>query len=143
VPPAGESIGELWQPAEYRPSPAWRELDRRDRLLRVGRALGAVAAVATMVGLLSWLPTGSGTPSRNLRETAVRQSVESPGDQSASRTLPAELSTAKPSSATTGRARSNGRNAHGTRVRDDTDTDTDTETSSDTRSGSGTGSGSN
>lgn len=116
---AGEPVGELWQRVESGSAPAWRELDRRGRLLRAGRLLVAVAAVATMVGMMSWLPSNSGTPNRELRETAVRQTVETPGEQPATRTLPAGLATARPSPGTTrrdGRARSGRRSSHGTRA---------------------------
>ncbi|MFK0169584.1 hypothetical protein ACIQU5_12330 [Streptomyces sp. NPDC090306] len=116
---AGEPVGELWQRAESGSAPAWRELDRRGRLLRAGRLLVAAAAVATMVGVWSWLPSGSGTPSRHLRETAVRQTVEAPGERAATRTLPARLATARPSSATAGqdgRVRSGRRASQGARV---------------------------
>ncbi|MFI5687223.1 hypothetical protein [Streptomyces sp. NPDC051636] len=41
-----EPVGELWQPEERPTGPTWRELDGPARRRRVGRVLGAAAAIA-------------------------------------------------------------------------------------------------
>lgn len=78
------AVGELWQPEEPWPGPAWRDLDRRARLRRVGRVLGTAAAVAVALTAWSQLSTGPGTPGgpadtigRRLEESPVVPSVAS------------------------------------------------------------------
>ncbi|MFF9043838.1 hypothetical protein [Streptomyces parvulus] len=49
------AVGDLWQDPTP-PHPPWRDLDRRERLRRAGRVLGAAAALALLLALFSCLP---------------------------------------------------------------------------------------
>ncbi|MFI1733819.1 hypothetical protein ACH40E_32325 [Streptomyces acidicola] len=73
-----EAVGELWQPEEITTGPAWGDMDGRARRRRVGRALGTVAAVIVVVGAVSQLSTGSGTPSEKDGEATSMQSEDVP-----------------------------------------------------------------
>ncbi|MFG3321137.1 hypothetical protein ACGF3J_24100 [Streptomyces sp. NPDC048171] len=52
---APTAVGDLWQSDTPTPTP-WRELDRRMRLRRAGRLIGAAAALALLLALFSCLP---------------------------------------------------------------------------------------
>ncbi|MGQ4328756.1 MULTISPECIES: hypothetical protein [Streptomyces] len=54
-----DSVGDVWQPDDDRPEPAWQHLSTRERVRRVLRALGAVAAIVALLGIFSWLPRGA------------------------------------------------------------------------------------
>ncbi|MEH0550874.1 hypothetical protein [Streptomyces sp. B21-101] len=54
-----DSVGDVWQPDYDRPEPAWQHLSARERVRRVLRTLGAVAAVVALLGIFSWLPRGT------------------------------------------------------------------------------------
>jgi hypothetical protein len=66
------TVGDLWQPEDLWVRVAWRDLDRRAKVRRVGRVAATAAAVALALGAWSQLSTGAGTGHRP-GETTVRQ----------------------------------------------------------------------
>ncbi|MEU6100289.1 hypothetical protein [Streptomyces flaveolus] len=77
--PGGErvdAVGDLWSPQEPWAGPAWRELDGRARVRRVGRVVGTAAAVALALTAWSQLSTGPGTPTRGPGDTIGRRLEE-------------------------------------------------------------------
>lgn len=74
------AVGELWQPEDRWGGPMWRDMDSRARRRRVGRAVGAVAALAMLLGALSQLPASSRNPYRDPRGTTSQQSEDAPDD---------------------------------------------------------------
>ncbi|MHC3469522.1 hypothetical protein ACYF6T_12475 [Streptomyces sp. 7R007] len=75
---AVEAVGELWQPEDLRPGPAWHELDQRGRRRRGARVLGTIVAVVALVGALSQLSAGSTSETYgDDGDTASQQSEES------------------------------------------------------------------
>lgn len=75
-----EAIGELWQPTDVRADPAWRDMDSRARRRRVGRVLGAVAAIVVILGPASRLPTGLGNGYGRQGDATLQQSEDAPDD---------------------------------------------------------------
>ncbi|WP_186776701.1 hypothetical protein [Streptomyces salinarius] len=79
-----DTVGEAWRPEDRRAGPAWRELDGRARVRRVGRVLGTAAAVALALTAWSQLSTGPVTPgSSEPGETIGQRLEESPALPSA------------------------------------------------------------
>ncbi|MGW0613224.1 hypothetical protein [Streptomyces sp. NPDC002788] len=66
------TVGDLWHPEDLWVRVAWRDLDRRAKVRRVGRVVATAAAVALALGAWSQLSTGAGTGSRP-GEGTVRQ----------------------------------------------------------------------
>ncbi len=66
------AVGDLWQPEDLWVRVAWRELDRRAKVRRVGRVVATAAAVAVALGAWSQLSTGAGPGNRPATGT-VRQ----------------------------------------------------------------------
>lgn len=73
-----ESVGELWQPDDPDPEPAWGELDGRARFRRAVRVLATAAAVALALTVWSQLTTGSDTPSGGPGDSLVERVEEAP-----------------------------------------------------------------
>ncbi|MFB6550639.1 hypothetical protein [Streptomyces sp. NPDC056405] len=71
-------VGELWHPEDPWTGPAWRALDGRARVRRVGRVIGTAAAVALALTAWSQLSTGPGTPGGGPAETIGQHLEESP-----------------------------------------------------------------
>lgn len=69
------AVGDLWQPEDPWTAPAWRDLDGRARLRRVGRVIATAAAIALALGAWSCLST-SGPASDGPGVTTVRQLEE-------------------------------------------------------------------
>ncbi|MGW7278700.1 hypothetical protein ACWGIV_10405 [Streptomyces sp. NPDC054844] len=79
--PAGSPsgvVGEPWHPEDPWHGPAWRALDARARVRRVGRVLGTAAAVALALTAWSQLSTGPGTPGGGPADTIGQHLEESP-----------------------------------------------------------------
>ncbi|XKK63081.1 hypothetical protein HFP71_11690 [Streptomyces sp. ARC32] len=113
-PPAGravrpaETVGEAWRPQDTWADPAWRELDGRSRVRRVGRVLGTAAALAVALTAWSQLSSGPATPGGGPAETIGQRLEESPAvptadsgadsptDQLAESLAPAESGAASP-----------------------------------------------
>jgi hypothetical protein len=87
------TVGELWQPEDRWGGPVWRDMDSRARRRRVGRAVGAVAALALLFGGLSLLPASSRNPYQDPGGTISQQSEEAPED------LPTATATTLPTAA--------------------------------------------
>ncbi|GGQ26126.1 hypothetical protein ACFFKE_18275 [Streptomyces mutabilis] len=95
--PPPTAVGELWLPEDPWPGPAWRELDGRARVRRVGRVIGTAAAVALALTAWSQLSTGPGTPGgepadtigQRLEEGSVLPSAAAPGPTASGSTSPA------------------------------------------------------
>ncbi|MEU3680997.1 hypothetical protein AB0E99_08750 [Streptomyces sp. NPDC030592] len=73
-----DTVGEAWRPEDRWAGPAWRELDGRARVRRVGRVLGTAAAVALALTAWSQLSTGPVTPGSGPAETIGQRLEESP-----------------------------------------------------------------
>lgn len=73
-----DAVGELWQPEGPRPRLAWGDMDREERLRRVGRALGAAAAVVVLLGMASYLPPSSGNPTGRTADADSSQTEDVP-----------------------------------------------------------------
>ncbi|MEV8126608.1 hypothetical protein AB0P07_21350 [Streptomyces sp. NPDC085944] len=73
-----DTVGEAWRPEDRWAGPAWRELDGRARVRRVGRVLGTAAAVALALTAWSQLSTGPVTPGSDPAETIGQRLEESP-----------------------------------------------------------------
>ncbi|MFJ8188938.1 hypothetical protein ACIQ8D_03915 [Streptomyces sp. NPDC096094] len=71
-------VGDLWHPEDPWTGPAWRALDGRARVRRVGRVIGTAAAVALALTAWSQLSTGTGTPGGGPAETIGQHLEESP-----------------------------------------------------------------
>ncbi|MEU5362180.1 hypothetical protein ABZ354_01495 [Streptomyces sp. NPDC005925] len=74
------AVGELWQPEDRWGGPAWRDMDSRARRRRVGRAVGALAALALLFGALSLLPASSRNPYQDPGGIVSQPSEEAPED---------------------------------------------------------------
>ncbi|MFE5261128.1 hypothetical protein [Streptomyces coelicoflavus] len=74
----GETVGEAWRPQDTWAGPAWRELDGRSRVRRVGRVLGTAAALAVALTAWSQLSSGPATPGGGPAETIGQRLEESP-----------------------------------------------------------------
>ncbi|MFH8897641.1 hypothetical protein ACH4HG_14775 [Streptomyces coeruleorubidus] len=79
------TVGDLWQPEDLRVPVAWRDLDRRARVRRVGRVVATAAAVALALGAWSQLSAGAGTGTRpgtgtvrQVEGATARQSTATP-----------------------------------------------------------------
>ncbi|WP_108989576.1 hypothetical protein [Streptomyces coelicoflavus] len=86
-PPAGrpgrsvrpaDTVGEAWRPQDTWAGTAWRELDGRSRVRRVGRVLGTAAALAVALTAWSQLSSGPATPGGGPAETIGQRLEESP-----------------------------------------------------------------
>ncbi|MBD0422424.1 hypothetical protein H0H10_25250 [Streptomyces sp. TRM S81-3] len=75
-----EAVGELWQAEDVWTGPAWRDLDGRARLRRVGRVIGTAAAVTLALTAWSRLSTDSVVPADGPGETIGQQLEEAPVD---------------------------------------------------------------
>jgi hypothetical protein len=73
-----DTVGEAWRPEDRWAGPAWRELDGRARVRRLGRVLGTAAAVALALTAWSQLSTGPATPGSGPAETIGQRLEESP-----------------------------------------------------------------
>ncbi|MEV7223574.1 hypothetical protein AB0N98_27300 [Streptomyces sp. NPDC093681] len=73
-----DTVGEAWRPEDRWAGPAWRELDGRARVRRLGRVLGTAAAVALALTAWSQLSTGPVTPGSGPAETIGQRLEESP-----------------------------------------------------------------
>ncbi|MFC8084910.1 hypothetical protein [Streptomyces sp. NPDC057340] len=72
------TVGEAWRREETWAGPAWRELDGRARLRRIGRVVGTAAAVALALTAWSHLSTGPAVPGGDPAETIGQRLEESP-----------------------------------------------------------------
>ncbi|MFH8498644.1 hypothetical protein [Streptomyces coeruleorubidus] len=81
------TVGDLWQPEDLWVRVAWRDLDRRARVRRVGRVVATAAAVALALGAWSQLSAGAGTGTRPGTGT-VRQVEGATARQSTATPLP-------------------------------------------------------
>lgn len=73
-----DTVGEMWRPEDPWPGPAWRELDGRARLRRVGRVLGAAAALALALAAWSQLSADEVGPGGEPAATIGQRLEESP-----------------------------------------------------------------
>ncbi|MER7052270.1 hypothetical protein [Streptomyces sp. NPDC000351] len=89
-------IGEPWHPEDPWTGPAWRELDGRARIRRVGRVIGTAAAVALALTAWSQLSTGTGTPGGGPADTIGQHLEESPVLPSAASLAPTASGDASP-----------------------------------------------
>ncbi|GHB42203.1 hypothetical protein GCM10010377_36290 [Streptomyces viridiviolaceus] len=80
VPGTPEAVGELWQADDVWTGPAWRDLDGRARLRRVGRVIGTAAAVTLALTAWSQLSTDSVAPADGPGETIGQRLEEAPVD---------------------------------------------------------------
>ncbi|MDT6983045.1 hypothetical protein ACFSUJ_02205 [Streptomyces lusitanus] len=87
-----DAVGDLWAPDDPWEGPAWRDLDGRARLRRVGRVVGTAAAIALALGAWSQLSTGAGTPVEGPGDTVLQQS-EAPVTLPSGTSVPAGLTT--------------------------------------------------
>ncbi|MFE0803050.1 hypothetical protein [Streptomyces sp. NPDC058812] len=97
--PAGRPsgvVGELWHPEDPWTGPAWRALDGRARIRRVGRVIGTAAAVALALTAWSQLSTGPGTPGGGPAETIGQHLEESPVLPTAASSAPTASGDASP-----------------------------------------------
>ncbi|MGA5452027.1 hypothetical protein ACPCVO_35875 [Streptomyces umbrinus] len=92
------AVGDLWQPEDLRVGPAWRDLDGRARLRRVGRVVATAAAIALAVGAWSLLSTGGDLPRDAPDDTTVQRLEEALGELSTASHFPRESASAGPSS---------------------------------------------
>ncbi|WP_435209224.1 hypothetical protein [Streptomyces sp. bgisy034] len=92
-----DSVGDLWQPVEAS-RPAWRDLDSRGRLRRVGSLI--VTAAAITLALIAWsqLATSAGTPHDGPGDITLQQSEEAPGEVPAAPSFPTGRVSPEPSS---------------------------------------------
>lgn len=88
-----DAVGDLWRPDDPWEGPAWRDLDRRARLRRVGRVVGTAAAIALALGAWSQLSTGAGAPAEGPGDTVLQQSEEAPVTLPPGTSVPAGLTT--------------------------------------------------
>lgn len=95
-----EAVGELWQPEDPWAGPAWRDLDGRARLRRVGRVIGTAVAIALALGAWSQLSTGTGIPTDDPSGTTLQQSEDVPGELPTAPSLLPGPASADPSSST-------------------------------------------
>jgi hypothetical protein len=98
VPPGRprDPVGELWHPEDPSNERAWRELDGRARLRRIGRVVGTAAAVALALTAWSQLSTGSGTPGGGPADTIGQRLEESPLLPTAASLAPTASGSASP-----------------------------------------------
>ncbi|WP_395573282.1 hypothetical protein [Streptomyces sp. BK79] len=104
TPPAGrvpsgrsrDPVGELWHPEDPASDRAWRDLDGRARLRRIGRVVGTAAAVALALTAWSQLSAGSGTPGGGPAETIGQRLEESPLLPTAASLAPTASGSASP-----------------------------------------------
>ncbi|MGW8061500.1 hypothetical protein ACVV2G_04255 [Streptomyces ziwulingensis] len=94
--PAPAAVGELWYPEDPGAGPAWRDLDGRARLRRIGRVIGTAAAVALALTAWSQLTTGPGTPGGGPADTIGQRLEESPVLPSAASLAPTASGSASP-----------------------------------------------
>ncbi|MEU8867477.1 hypothetical protein [Streptomyces umbrinus] len=92
------AVGDLWQPEGPWPEPAWRDLDGRARLRRVGRVASTAAAIALALGAWSLLSTGGDLPRDTSDDTTVQRLEEAPSELSTASHFPRESGSAGPSS---------------------------------------------
>lgn len=88
-----DAVGDLWRPDDPWEGPAWRDLDARARLRRIGRVVGTAAAIALALGAWSQLSTGAGAPAEGPGDTVLQQSEEAPVTLPPGASVPAGLST--------------------------------------------------
>ncbi|MGW4150425.1 hypothetical protein [Streptomyces albogriseolus] len=88
-----DAVGELWQPDDPWEGPAWRDLDGRARLRRIGRVVGTAVAIALALGAWSQLSTGAGAPAEGPGDTVLQQSEEAPVTLPSGTSVPAGLTT--------------------------------------------------
>ncbi|GHE46540.1 hypothetical protein QWL27_30655 [Streptomyces thermocarboxydus] len=88
-----DPVGDLWQPDDPWEGPAWRDLDARARLRRIGRVVGTAAAIALALGAWSQLSTGAGAPAEGPGDTVLQQSEEAPVTLPPGASVPAGLTT--------------------------------------------------
>ncbi|OUC92870.1 hypothetical protein [Streptomyces swartbergensis] len=79
------TVGDLWQPEDLWVRVAWRDLDRRAKVRRVGRVVATAAAVALALGAWSQLSAGAGRDTRpgtgtvrQVEGATARQSTATP-----------------------------------------------------------------
>ncbi|MFI2436718.1 hypothetical protein [Streptomyces sp. NPDC018693] len=75
---AADAVGDLWQPEDPWAGPAWRDLDGRERLRRIGRVVATAAVITVALGAWSWLSTGAGAPSGGPGGTTAQHLEEAP-----------------------------------------------------------------
>ncbi|MEU0436012.1 hypothetical protein ABZ153_31100 [Streptomyces sp. NPDC006290] len=83
-----DAVGELWQPEEPRPVPAWRDMDGRARRRRVAHALVTVAAILALLKTASCLPTSSDNPSGRSADATSQQPDDAPDGPSTATAFP-------------------------------------------------------
>ncbi|WP_210638345.1 hypothetical protein [Streptomyces sp. GESEQ-13] len=92
-PDTADAVGDLWRPDDPWEGPAWRDLDARARLRRIGRVVGTAAAIALALGAWSQLSTGAGAPAEGPGDTVLQQSEEAPVTLPPGTSVPAGLTT--------------------------------------------------
>lgn len=93
-----DPVGELWHPEDLWSGPAWRDLDGRARLRRVGRVIGTAAAIALALAAWSQLSTSAGSAGDGPGGTTVQQSEDALDDLPAAPSLLPGHASAGPSS---------------------------------------------
>ncbi|WP_031043285.1 hypothetical protein [Streptomyces sp. NRRL F-5650] len=78
APAPAPTVGEAWQAEDTWAGPAWRELDGRARVRRIGRVLGTAAAAALALTAWSHLSAGPVVPDGGPAETIGQRLEESP-----------------------------------------------------------------
>jgi deazaflavin-dependent oxidoreductase (nitroreductase family) len=87
-PASFDAVGEVWQPDEQRPGPAWRDLDGPARWRRVGRTLATVAALLVAAGALSHASSRPDVPDGTPTGATSQQSEEVLPDGAPTATAP-------------------------------------------------------
>ncbi|MEV7891828.1 hypothetical protein ACWD3I_48335 [Streptomyces sp. NPDC002817] len=93
-----DAVGDLWQPDDPWAGPAWRDLDNRAKLRRVGRVAVSAAAIILALGAWSWLSTSSDTPHNTPDNTLVQQLEEPLPELSPTTRFPPGAAVTSPSS---------------------------------------------
>jgi hypothetical protein len=85
---SAEAVGDLWHPDDPWEGPSWRSLDGRARRRRVGRVVGAAAAIALVLGVWSVTSTGRAPRHEGPGDTILQQSEEAPVELPATTSVP-------------------------------------------------------
>lgn len=93
-----EAVGDLWHPEEPWEGPSWRDLDGRARLRRIGRVVGAAAAIALALGAWSHWSTGAGGAPGGPGDTVLQQSEDLPTGLPTATSSPTSLADVAPHS---------------------------------------------
>ncbi|MEU6148110.1 hypothetical protein ABZ848_48230 [Streptomyces sp. NPDC047081] len=95
-PASFEPVGEVWQPEERRPGPAWRDMDGPARWRQIGRALATVAVVLMALGAFSQAASRTSTPGSTPTGASSQRSDELLPDGAPTATAPPYAGTPPP-----------------------------------------------